>query len=104
MVQASLLIEDSILTRFPLRERAVATKDGHPKVILAWCILTPKHSDFAATLGSRQKLGLQSRKGLQSYCFLQGVTLLFLSFVAYDTWCGVAHGCTKKIGLKICGK
>ncbi|CAI5762135.1 Hypothetical predicted protein [Podarcis lilfordi] len=21
----------------------------------------------------------------------------------YDTWCGVAHGCTKKIGLKICG-
>ncbi|KAJ6660789.1 hypothetical protein lerEdw1_017415 [Lerista edwardsae] len=22
----------------------------------------------------------------------------------YDTWCGVAHGCTKKIGLKICGK
>ncbi|KAG9477307.1 hypothetical protein GDO78_002611 [Eleutherodactylus coqui] len=21
----------------------------------------------------------------------------------YDTWCGVAHGCTKKLGLKICG-
>ncbi|XP_019410189.1 PREDICTED: glutamate decarboxylase 1 [Crocodylus porosus] len=21
----------------------------------------------------------------------------------YDTWCGVAHGCTRKIGLKICG-
>ncbi|XP_011358390.1 glutamate decarboxylase 1 [Pteropus vampyrus] len=23
--------------------------------------------------------------------------------VAYDTWCGVAHGCTRKLGLKICG-
>ncbi|KFO22491.1 Glutamate decarboxylase 1 [Fukomys damarensis] len=22
---------------------------------------------------------------------------------AYDTWCGVAHGCTRKLGLKICG-
>uniref|UniRef100_A0A493TXR2 Glutamate decarboxylase 1 n=1 Tax=Anas platyrhynchos platyrhynchos TaxID=8840 RepID=A0A493TXR2_ANAPP len=22
----------------------------------------------------------------------------------YDSWCGVAHGCTRKIGLKICGK
>ncbi|KAM4870456.1 glutamate decarboxylase 1 isoform X2 [Urocitellus parryii] len=21
----------------------------------------------------------------------------------YDTWCGVAHGCTRKLGLKICG-
>ncbi|OXB77974.1 UNVERIFIED_CONTAM: hypothetical protein H355_009545 [Colinus virginianus] len=21
----------------------------------------------------------------------------------YDSWCGVAHGCTRKIGLKICG-
>uniref|UniRef100_A0A8C6V979 Glutamate decarboxylase 1 n=1 Tax=Naja naja TaxID=35670 RepID=A0A8C6V979_NAJNA len=28
---------------------------------------------------------------------------LFLFPLAYDTWCGVAHGCTKKIGLKICG-
>uniref|UniRef100_A0A8C5WWI3 Glutamate decarboxylase 1 n=1 Tax=Laticauda laticaudata TaxID=8630 RepID=A0A8C5WWI3_LATLA len=25
------------------------------------------------------------------------------AFRTYDTWCGVAHGCTKKIGLKICG-
>ncbi|GAB0191575.1 glutamate decarboxylase 1 [Grus japonensis] len=23
--------------------------------------------------------------------------------LAYDSWCGVAHGCTRKIGLKICG-
>ncbi|KAJ8788529.1 hypothetical protein J1605_005260 [Eschrichtius robustus] len=22
--------------------------------------------------------------------------------LAYDTWCGVAHGCTRKLGLKIC--
>lgn len=30
---------------------------------------------------------------------------LSLSLVlAYDTWCGVAHGCTRKLGLKICGK
>uniref|UniRef100_A0A8C4X958 Glutamate decarboxylase 1 n=1 Tax=Erpetoichthys calabaricus TaxID=27687 RepID=A0A8C4X958_ERPCA len=21
----------------------------------------------------------------------------------YDTWCGVAHGCTRKLGMKICG-
>ncbi|MBV99400.1 Glutamate decarboxylase 1, partial [Eschrichtius robustus] len=21
---------------------------------------------------------------------------------SYDTWCGVAHGCTRKLGLKIC--
>lgn len=26
------------------------------------------------------------------------------SLAAYDSWCGVAHGCTRKIGLKICGK
>lgn len=26
------------------------------------------------------------------------------SLPAYDSWCGVAHGCTRKIGLKICGK
>lgn len=32
----------------------------------------------------------------------QGTPLLSLS--AYDSWCGVAHGCTRKIGLKICGK
>ncbi|KAM4669538.1 glutamate decarboxylase 1 [Amazona ochrocephala] len=25
------------------------------------------------------------------------------SLPAYDSWCGVAHGCTRKIGLKICG-
>ena len=25
-------------------------------------------------------------------------------FLAYDTWCGVAHGCTRKLGLKICGE
>uniref|UniRef100_A0A8B9EB77 Glutamate decarboxylase 1 n=46 Tax=Neognathae TaxID=8825 RepID=A0A8B9EB77_ANSCY len=25
------------------------------------------------------------------------------SLAAYDSWCGVAHGCTRKIGLKICG-
>uniref|UniRef100_A0A8C4SB67 Glutamate decarboxylase 1 n=1 Tax=Erpetoichthys calabaricus TaxID=27687 RepID=A0A8C4SB67_ERPCA len=25
-------------------------------------------------------------------------------FIApYDTWCGVAHGCTRKLGMKICG-
>lgn len=30
-------------------------------------------------------------------------TTLF-SLPAYDSWCGVAHGCTRKIGLKICGK
>uniref|UniRef100_A0A3P8TVX5 Glutamate decarboxylase 1 n=1 Tax=Amphiprion percula TaxID=161767 RepID=A0A3P8TVX5_AMPPE len=22
----------------------------------------------------------------------------------YDAWCGVAHGCTRKLGMKICGK
>lgn len=32
----------------------------------------------------------------------RGTTLL--SLPAYDSWCGVAHGCTRKIGLKICGK
>lgn len=32
----------------------------------------------------------------------RGTTLCSLS--AYDSWCGVAHGCTRKIGLKICGK
>uniref|UniRef100_A0A3B4ZI10 Glutamate decarboxylase 1 n=1 Tax=Stegastes partitus TaxID=144197 RepID=A0A3B4ZI10_9TELE len=21
----------------------------------------------------------------------------------YDAWCGVAHGCTRKLGMKICG-
>lgn len=24
--------------------------------------------------------------------------------LAYDAWCGVAHGCTRKLGMKICGK
>lgn len=24
--------------------------------------------------------------------------------LGYDAWCGVAHGCTKKLGMKICGK
>ncbi|TNN54242.1 Glutamate decarboxylase 1 [Liparis tanakae] len=23
---------------------------------------------------------------------------------SYDAWCGVAHGCTRKLGMKICGK
>uniref|UniRef100_H3C9B0 Uncharacterized protein n=1 Tax=Tetraodon nigroviridis TaxID=99883 RepID=H3C9B0_TETNG len=22
---------------------------------------------------------------------------------SYDAWCGVAHGCTRKLGMKICG-
>ncbi|CAF88901.1 unnamed protein product, partial [Tetraodon nigroviridis] len=22
----------------------------------------------------------------------------------YDAWCGVAHGCTRKLGMKICGQ
>ena len=24
--------------------------------------------------------------------------------LGYDAWCGVAHGCTRKLGMKICGK
>lgn len=30
---------------------------------------------------------------------------LFVGIISgYDAWCGVAHGCTRKLGMKICGK
>lgn len=36
-----------------------------------------------------------------SNCFFLN---LFLIISGYDAWCGVAHGCTRKLGMKICGK
>lgn len=27
-----------------------------------------------------------------------------IMILGYDAWCGVAHGCTRKLGMKICGK
>lgn len=32
------------------------------------------------------------------------LTALLKIVSGYDAWCGVAHGCTKKLGMKICGK
>lgn len=53
-------------------------------------------------LPAEQPSGARGGRGGRTAPPPQGTTLL--SLPAYDSWCGVAHGCTRKIGLKICGK